>query len=383
MIRSVFTYGLLLSFSLLNANPLFQNEKEIDSLLKASLKDVYENPDRSIELSQNIYNDEDNSIKTRTKALMLISLAYTSKRDYQKALEYITKADEFSDQLDDHILNIEILYKTGIIYQQLKIFDKSIKFLDESEQLSLTYPIRDSVRRVLGSTYIVKGFIYKDNLNCDIALDFFDKGIKEYERLERTPQIENNMSIAYYNKGNCYTLLSEYENAKKSFNQSVKLAESQKANSLISFAQKGLAEVYTLEGDYETAVGLLNEALDKSSEVGDLVLYQGIYEGLFENYLALNQWEEYQKYYNLFLKTQLELKVSERNSISDSLDENHKNYSQSLEELYIKFTNGIEWIISIVIILLVILYLIFKRNISTNITLKKNIESLQNLKPKE
>ncbi|WP_417197635.1 tetratricopeptide repeat protein [Bizionia sp.] len=354
-------------------------KKQVDSLLKANTNTVYDNPNASIEIGLSVYNDDTNSIKTKAKALMLVSLAYTSKRDYQKALEYTIKAEELSGQIKDPILNIEILFRTGILYQQLKIFDKSIKFLDQAEELCLAYPEKDSIGIFLGNTYIVKGFIYKDNLNCDIALGFFAKGISEYEMLKGTRQ-RTNMSIAYYNKGNCYSMLSQYDKAKESFHKSIELAKIENANSLISFAQKGLAEVYTLEGNYAEAIELLHIALIQSKNVGDIILNLGIYKGLFENYLALNQWDEYQKYYNLYLKTQLEIKESERSSISDSIDENYKTYSEKHTETKNHYYNNIKLIfIAGFIVILSIIFIEIKNQKQIK-SLKNDIETIQNLK---
>jgi tetratricopeptide (TPR) repeat protein len=355
-------------------------QKHIDSLLKASTNDVYENPNKAIELGLSVYNDDTYSIKTKTKAIMLVSLAHTSKRDYQKALEYIIKANEMSAQLNDPALNIEILFRTGILYQQLKIFDKSIDYLEKTERLSLTYPYPDSVRRYLANSYIVKGFIYKDNLNCDIALEFFNKGIREYSKLNKTRN-NANLSIVYYNKGNCYILLSEYGNAKNSFNRSIAFAKLEQASSLISFAQKGLAEVYSLEGEYEKASHLLQSALKQSSEVGDLVLNLGIYKGLFENYLALNLWDEYQKYYDLYLKTQLEIKISERKSISASIDESSKAQKQNLTSVKHRFKNNIKWIIVVVVLISIIVFLTERKNKKIIKTLRNKVKTIQNLKP--
>lgn len=356
-------------------------QKDLDSIIKESVNDVYDNPNKSIKTGLDIYKDTNNSLKIRTKALMLVSLGYTSKRDYQKALEHIVKANELSSQLNDPLLNVEILFRIGILNQQLKIFDKSIRYLDESERLSLNYPEQDSVRFFLGNINLVKGFIYKDNLNCDIALEFFDKGISEYQKLSGT-RSRTNLSIAYYNKGNCYRLLSQYKNAKASFYKSIELARMEGANSLISFAQKGLAEVYTLEGKYDQAITLLQKALDQSSNVGDIVLNLGIYKGLFENYLAINEWERYQENHNLYLTTQLDIKKSERNSISDSIEENYKEFSEKEIQLEDNFKTKINVIILIAILIILAIILIEIKNRKSLKTLQNQIEKIQNLKSK-
>lgn len=380
-----FTYYLFICVCFFNTNHLytnqFQNEKQIDSLLKANTNTIYDNPNVAIEIGLSVYNKKTTSIKTKIKALRLVSSAYTSKRDYQKALEYTIQTEELSNQLNDPILNIELLIKIGNLYQQLKVFDKSIKYLDKAEQLCLSFPTRDSVGLFLGNAYLIKGFVYKDNLNCDIALSFFDKGIAEYKKLEKSSP-KSNLSIAFYNKGNCYVALSEYENAKISFDKAISYAKSQKANSLISFALKGLAEVYTLEGKYQEAINLLQISLKQSENVGDIILNQGIYKGLFENYLALNQWEEYQKYYALYLKTQSEIKRSERNSISDSISENLKVNTEKHNTIKTNYNNYIKFIIIILILIIAVIIFFEIKNKKTIKLLKKKIKTLQNAKEK-
>ena len=356
-----------------------QNIKKIDSVLEASRFRVYENPNEAIELGLSVYENSDYTIKTKVKALMLISLAYTSKRNYQKALEYIILADELSKTLNDKVLQIEILFRTGILYQQLKIFDKSIDYLEKTEQMAFLYPDRAIVSKYIANSYTVKGFIYKDNLNCDIALEYFDKGIAEYQNV-KNEEVNTNLSIVYYNKGNCYTLLSQYGNAKNSFNRSIALAKVVHANSLVAFAKKGLASVFTEQGEFQKAIDYLEEALEESKEVGDLVLNSGIYNGLLENYLALNQWEEYQKYYELYSNSQLEIKKAERNSVSDSLDDNNNRKNEKLQDLQKQTLNRLKLFSLFVLLLFIGVFFINKRNGKTIAILKNKIEALQNKK---
>ncbi len=385
--RFKLTYTILASMLFFNVFSAYsdnlQEESQIDSLLSARTNDIYENPDQSIAYGLSISENTEYSNMFRIRGLMLVSLGYTSKRDYQKALEYIIKADELSSDSDSQSLKLKILFSTGILYQQLKIYDKSIAYMEEIEKIAMLPSLRDSIsiRLNLANSYIVKGFIYKDNLNCDIAQEYFDKGIREYENLN-TSNNSANLSIVYYNKGNCYILLSEYGLAKNSFNRSIGLAKLDKASSLISFAQKGLAEVYTLEGNYQDAIDLLQKAMETSKNVGDLVLNLGIYKGLFENYLALNQWEDYQKYYDQYLKTQLAIKISERNSVSDSIDKSSKIQNEKILFIKNQFQNRIKWIIIVVFLIIIgVIFLEYKNRKRIKL-LRKRVETTQNIKTK-
>jgi tetratricopeptide (TPR) repeat protein len=77
------------------------------------------------------------------------------------------------------------------------------------------------------------------------------------------------------------------------FKQSYQYAKKVNASSLEGFALKGLAQVYTLEGKFSEAIPILENALLISSKVNDLILNQELYKGLSENYLALNQWDNF------------------------------------------------------------------------------------------
>ena len=145
------------------------------------------------------------------------------------------------------------------------------------------------------------------------------------------------MSIESYNKGNCYILLSDITLAQKSFNAAINYAKSIDAKSLQAFGQKGLAESYTAEGRYQDAILELIQAERLSARVGDLVLNQGIYKGHSENYLAINDWENYLKFQNLYLTAQKNIVESERKSVGISLNEQQKILDDSLEKTKINY----------------------------------------------
>jgi tetratricopeptide (TPR) repeat protein len=365
-------------FSLWSIAQLYsQSEAKIDSIIKSTTINIYENPNNAIKIGKDIASNNSLSATSRTRGYMLVSDGYSSLRNYEKSLEYLNKANQLSKQLNDPILRIKIINKTAIQYQQLKIYDKTIHYLDEAEQLISLYPIPDSVLLYKGSAYIIRGLVYKEKLNCEIALIFLDKGINEYSKLSGAIA-KANSSIAYYNKGNCYILLNDYESALQSFQRSIDMAKIVNAKSLQAFAQKGLAEVLTLKGEFQDAVIVLEEALVTSKEVGDLILNQGLYKGLSENYLALNNWDEYQKYNSLYLQARYKVKESERTSTSDSLDQLAKETDLKLTNTLSKYNYGIIAVF-VVLIVIIILFILYQRKCSKDILrLQNEVDNLQN-----
>lgn len=309
------------AFVLLNACiAIAQTDAKIDSLLRQAKLDIYDKPERVIKLGDSLYNSPGASLDTRVSALMIISDAYSSKRDYQKSLKYFHTANELSKDANNVKLQISVLSRTAVRYQQMKMYDKAIECLDESDKLIAASNDKKDFIYTQGNNYVVRGLIYKEQLNCDIAINYLNKGIDVYHKTATTLRYAN-LSIAYYNRGNCYVLLSDYEAAEKSFNEAIASADKVNTPSLKAFALKGLAEVYANEGNHQKAIETLNEALRISQNVGDVVLNRGLYIGLANNYKAVNNWAEYQKYNALFLKNQSLAQESERQSISDSVKE--------------------------------------------------------------
>lgn len=360
-----------------------QTKSKIDSIIATARLDVYEDPDRVIKIGDSIYSDPKSTIENKVMGLMLISDAYSSKRDYQKSLKYFLTANALSKKVNNIDLQIKVLSKMAVKYQQLKVYDKAIQCLDECDKLiaSSSMPA-DEILVKQATNDIIRGLIYKDQLNCNIAIDYFNKGITKYEKND-VEDVQPNLSIANYNKGNCYILISDYASAKKSFLQAIKNADNINANSLKAFAQKGLAEVYALEGNHMQAIEVLQDALKISKDVGDLILNRGIYNGLANSYLAVNDWQQYQKYYKLFLQNQLIIKESERRSINDSIDELTEIDNQKLEQLKARYFYIISFIILLILTMIYLLYRYQMRSIKSMEMLNLEIKRIKSTLKKE
>ena len=317
-----------------------QDQKKIEQLIKNSNVEMYENPDKVIATGFKIIQLAKNNIDLKIKAYKLISDGYSSKRDYQKSLKYLLKAIGLLPKSEDKLLKISIDTKAGIQYHQLNIYESAITYLDRAEKMCLEYPVQDSVSSFLGVNYIVRGFIYKEKLNCDIAISFFDKGIKELSSNNKTLENASKISIAKYNKGNCFILSGQNVLAEQSFKEALQFAKKVNAKSLEAFALKGIAQIYTLNGAYLDAINELNLAFSIANNVNDLVLNKEIYKGLSENYLAINNPIKYQEYQQKLTQTQTKLKENERASIENLLLENYNNLENKTKTEFSPF-----WII--------------------------------------
>jgi tetratricopeptide (TPR) repeat protein len=351
-----------------------QDQKKLEQLIKTSNVEMYENPEKVISTGLKIIQLSKNNIDLKIKAYKLVSDGYSSKREYQKSLKYLIKALELLPKSEDKLLKISIDTKAGIQYHQLNIYQSAITYLDRAEKMCLEYPVQDSVTSFLGVNYVVRGFIYKEKLNCDIAISFFDKGIKTLSYNNKKNENATKISIAKYNKGNCYLLLEENVLAEQSFKEALKGAKSVNAKSLEAFALKGIAQIHTFNGAYADAINELNQAYYIAKNVNDLVLNQEIYLGLSVNYLAINQPEKYKEYQQKFIQTQTKLKENERASIENLLQENYNNLENKAKSDLSNF-----WILVFLVLTISIplITLIINKKTNTNIKeLKTNINEI-------
>lgn len=368
--------------SLLAAHSAFSQkvkDKEIENFLKVGSQEIYSNPDKVIKNGEIILKKPGLDIDYKIKVNRLISDGYSATRDYEKSLQYVIKANSLLRFSQDKLLKIAITNKMGIQYHQLKIYDKALQYLDQAEQLIAEYPEKDSVRTESGRNYIVRGFIYKEKLSCAIAIAFFDKGIIEFKKTGSTAD-NGRISIAQYNKGNCYLLLSNNKLARENFVQAIESAKAIGAKSLQAFALKGLARANTLEGEYPAAIKALDEALSMSTDIQDLILNQELYKGLSENYLDINDLEKFKFYQQKYTITQKMLKENERVSASESLGVKEAEFKSKITNLESEFYYALLLLLFLSILIIILFYVIIKRKRKELLVIKTQIYQLQNQK---
>ena len=129
-----------------------------------------------------------------------------------------------------------------------------------------------------------------------------------------------NLSIVYYNIGNCFIDLSKFDEAVTNFKKSEFYAKISDAASLEAYALKGQGESLFLTHQYHAALSVLNRAEKLAEPSGDLVLNEGIYQLTASSHLVLNDFEEFQKYNTKFLEVQKTLEQNELKSLNRYLN---------------------------------------------------------------
>lgn len=348
---------ILLSFCI-----FIRAQKTSDTaLIKKAGTEIYDNPDNAIRIGEQLLK-KDNDIKTSIKIYMLLSTANIAKRNFDESLKYILKAKELSQKTNDSKSQASVLISVAIQYQQMELFSKSLETLNEADEylakLSENAPEKYSET---ATSYAIRGMIYKSQSNSEIALEKFLISIQNFEKVPYKKTTYSNMSVVYYNIGYCYLNLNQIDKAEQAFLQSGDYARRNHAKSLEAFALKGMAEVYKQKHENQTPLSLLRKAENLSKNTGDIILNEGIYKEMADNYLALGKQDLYQLYNKKYFEMRFKRKQNELISINQVIDNHNKETcikSKKLKSYY----HYVKWITLAIgsILVSILLYFIIK-----------------------
>ena len=315
---------------LLSFTGIFKSQYN-EQLYKKALSDIYQDPDSSQKIAMKMLNNEKNP-DNLIKLYKLISHSYISKRDFDKSLDWVLKMKELSKNVTNPEQKIKILNATSIQYQQMGLNSKTLEILDESYQICNQLPDGKFKTYYLGLNSALRGLVYKSQDNNELALEKLLIGLDYIKKVGNYDNAIANSSVFLYNIGYCYFYLKKYNDAEKYFRQSASVAKSVQAESLEAFAYKGLSENFTVLGKHQKAIELLKKSVNLSKKVGDLVLSEGIYKCFSDNYLALQDWNNYEVYNKLYIETKFAREQSELASLNKSIDVLNQENNKKIEE---------------------------------------------------
>ncbi|MCP1301977.1 tetratricopeptide repeat protein [Chryseobacterium sp. S0630] len=332
-------------------------QKTPDSvLIKKAKLEIYDNPDHTIKIGEQLLK-KSHDIKTSINLYMLLSTANIAKRNFEESLQYILKAKELSQKTNDPRSQAGVLISVAIQYQQMELFNKCLETLNEAEQYIAKIPEKKPEKYIeTAASYAIRGMVYKSQSNSEIALEKFLISIRNYEKVPVKKTTYSNMSVVFYNIGYCYLNLNQIDKAQEAFLQSINYARNNYAKSLEAFALKGIAEIHKQRHENQAAINLLLKAEDLSKNTGDIILNEGLYKEMAENYLAMGQQNLYQQFNKKHMEMRFKRKQNELKSINQVIDNHNKETALKSEKLksdylYIKMASVLLGCILIVILL--------------------------------
>jgi len=366
-----FGFSILVLIFLFGLIPNLKGQDELSRQLDRANSFIYSNPEKAIEMAEEIYRKSNGNQSLKLSSLLTLGTAYSEKIDMEKSIEALLEALEIAKSEKDYVNQVRALSLLGYQYQTMQINDKTHAYLDEAELVMSQNQFPDSLMYLRGNNYSIKALSYQQTLDCDYAVDYFNKAISVYKRLKNSEVSQTNLSIANLNKALCFLENKNTDSAKLALTRSDEILQRldlEEADVSISL-QITWAKYYLQTQNYRKSVEILHDCLDKVEEMSQVDIDLEIYELLSKNYLALNDVEKYNYYSNLYIETQKTISDAEKKSITHIINKPMGNKKFSGENSS-KILNVVLLILGVILAL--ILFFLVK-----SYRLKKKLKDLK------
>jgi signal transduction histidine kinase len=212
---------------------------------------------------------------------------YTTQ--YDEALQLARLGYKLAEQQNDAINKGDFLRTIGGAYGKKGNIDSaSVYYFKALEELE---PAKNSEK--LGLLYDDMARLYRKIEQTERALEFYDKALKLYEaenNLEGIARINNESGVVFRNAG-------DYKTANERFEKSLHIQQARKDSVGIGYALEFLGYNQLLVLDYKKAEDYLVKALKIRKEVGEKFAIMLNYTALGELYKQMNKSQKSIEYY--------------------------------------------------------------------------------------
>ena len=342
-----------------------QSNPETLQLLDKAYKSLYENPDNTFQILQNIdENKESELIKQRLQ--ILSSRAYNFKGDYAKSIEQSINKDLSENRNDNTSFYSD--YALAQQYQSLRLYKQSIR---------ISQNLVDNASKIKSQRYPenLLAYIYQlnaSNLMVQKKWKEAEENLKQSNSLLKDSDedfiisIENQIYETFL-----YISQNQIDKAEKTANEiQLKLNKTPQYIFLRAFNLDNLGRIHFLKKDYQKSTKNLNQGLELIQNKSYDALKNRIYDDLSKNYLALKNEDLYQKYYSIYKEQTDKLDKNKKEAIRNLVKLNDQYENQRIEYSHKNFTSNI--LIISIICLIGIAAIIF-----TSFSEKKKTKSIQ------
>lgn len=322
-----------------------QSRAELDSLRSEASVMLYNDPKLSIKKGLQLYEIAKKDPSIQIGALIVIANGYAVLKNHDQVLKYAFKADSIAKNNNNFTDRMRILTFIGGEYQRLNLSDKALNYLDQAYEISVKHPLPDSLKFLQGNMLFVKGLVQKNNLGCEYALEYFTQAEKVFKSNISGKAINANIAIANNKIGDCNFEMKDYEKAKKNYEESIFYAQKINSTKNIAYSELGLANILSKQGEKQKAIDLLEKALSSIKNMNDIGINSEIYKALSENYSAIGDTENFNKYTSLYSTEQEKLLSEEKKSLNKvandlSIENIEKQREQKNKYLYLFLFSG-------------------------------------------
>ena len=299
-----------------------QSSPETLQLLDKAYKSLYENPDKSFQILQNIDENKESPI-IRQRLQIILARAYNLKGDYSKSIQQALDKNLNSESRKDNS-DFYADFALSQQYQTLRLYSQSARISRNLVEKSGTIKKQQYPENLLAQIYQLNAsnlLIQKKWKDAQEDLIVSKSYLKNPEDFIISVENMIYQTIIYISQ-------NQIDKAEKICHEiTLKLSNTPQYIFLRAFNLDNLGRIHFLKKDYLKSAENLNQALDLLRNSSFDPLKNKIYEDLSKNYLALKNEEQYQKYYALY------------KAETDRLDQNKKDAIRNLIRLNEQYEN--------------------------------------------
>lgn len=315
--------------------------QKYDSLdVKEMEKYLISNPEKAYRLGVKIYNDNDLEDNFRIRLLFSLLNVGNQTQKFAEAIHYGTEGLSLAEKSNNIVSQIKFLGVLGNIYQSLQVNDKAKYYLNKAEDILKKNKLPAKEQHMKGNILYLKGMNYAYTLDCDMALEYFDQAISEYQ-LAKGLLSQINIKLAYLNKAHCLIEMNDLHDAEIYLNLSK--VNTSEINSSLDIPQiysdilnqsvdLGFVKILTLKNNFNGSNEILYSILKLQNQANISGIDTDIYFQLSKNFLKLKDIEK-SKYYSILYQQ----KSDEKNNIqikilNNLLLQDQKNADQKIQQ---------------------------------------------------
>ena len=289
---------------------------------------------------------------------------YNDIQDYPNALDYYLKAESIYENISDSASMAMIYGNIAWIYNDLGEYKNEYSYALKGVLLSR----RLSERRGYGTSLMNLGGSLVNLKNYDSALVVLNQA-KSYMKESNDKQEEVNVLTNIYLADEA---LGKFDLLKTNADELMSLSVSMKDSTGICFASLGLAKYYSYHKNFAEATHYIHNAID-IAEKNNLGILKSIYREAGEIEFSKGNLSGYHKYNNLtdslteIIWSDKVLKNTKEQEAKYSLNKKQGeidmlNKEQKIQQLLLKSRNTMNWILTSLVIVTLLIVFLYNRN---------------------
>jgi serine phosphatase RsbU (regulator of sigma subunit) len=207
------------------------------------------------------------------------------------AAEFCMKSLLLSQEIGDKALEAKSLNRMGTIYRRQREYTKAMKTLEDAKKIYTQL----GDKRGIAATLVNLGDCAKNLHQDSVVLMYYQSALEMDKQVNDTADI----SFSLANVGGAYRQVGNFDKAKESLRESLRLAETVKSKSAIHNALNELSMLAEKQGQHKLAVTYAFRELQLAEQRGSKPNIAEACENLSANYAALKQFDSAYKYQKL------------------------------------------------------------------------------------